>query len=113
MAKTRRIIFHGCTVFYFLLNDWSFWGATSGSYKPYGELIAFIEIPDDARVFVEDEDYYRFKADKFIVKTIISFDEFYLDDYFSDDILSVQKLCAVQICSLKSYTTFIHRVYRK
>ena len=56
-------------------------------YIPYGELIGFIKIPNDALVFVEDEDYYRFKADKFILEKTIPLKDFRLSDWFEKDIV--------------------------
>ena len=46
-------------------------------FKDYGTKLALIEIPDDARVYVEP---LKFKADKLIVKQIMDFDE--VDDRF-------------------------------
>ena len=40
-------------------------------FMDYGQFIATIEIPDDAQVYVEK---YKFKADKFIIKEIMKFE---------------------------------------
>ena len=39
-------------------------------WRFYGEKIAIVEIPDDARVYIEDN---KFKADKIIIKDILDF----------------------------------------
>ena len=49
----------------------------------YGKTLALIEIPDDARIFVEEG---KFKADKLIIKEILNFDN--IDDEFWIKIVS-------------------------
>jgi hypothetical protein len=49
-------------------------------YFKYGPKLAFLTIPDDARVFIEKN---KFKADKLIINNIISVENFYLEDYFT------------------------------
>jgi len=41
-------------------------------WKRYGTLLAFIEIPNDARVYIEQD---KFKSDKIIIKEIIKFED--------------------------------------
>jgi len=52
-------------------------------WKDYGKKLALIEIPDDARVYVERD---KFKADKIIIKDITNFDD--VPDSFWINILS-------------------------
>jgi len=41
-------------------------------WSGYGQKLAVIEIPDDAQIFT---DYNGFKADKFVIRDIINFDD--------------------------------------
>ena len=75
-------------------------------YRHYGTKLALIEIPDDARVYVED---HKFKSDKIIIKEIIDFDK--VDDSFwiniimskdEHDTISLYNMFAVQYVKKQS-----------
>ena len=59
-------------------------------FDQYGTKLALIEIPDDAKVYIEEN---KFKADKIFIKEIIDFDQ--INDNFWIDILS-ENCCALQ-----------------
>ena len=82
-------------------------------FNGYGHKIALIEIPDDARIYVEEN---KFKADKLIITDIIDFSD--IGDDFWINILSIHgcvlkyiKTQTPAICALAVYQNGLALTY--
>jgi len=68
----------------------------------YGQVLAIIEIPSDARVYIEKD---KFKADKLIIKEIIAFEDL-SDDFW----ISMLHVNGMMIQKIKNQTEYVCRL---